>query len=107
MKIGQIKFLYPIPWNVFLITLGSIICSIGVKAIVIPHGFITGGASGIGLLLYYFFKSLSPGIWYIIINIPIFIFGWLFVSRRFFFYSILGTTIILRRHGFDILCYSG
>jgi uncharacterized membrane-anchored protein YitT (DUF2179 family) len=94
MKIGQFKFIYPIPWNIFLITLGSIIFSIGIKAIVIPHGFITGGSSGLGLLLYYFFNILSPGVWYLVINVPIFIVGWLFVSRRFFFYSIFGTILI-------------
>lgn len=94
MKIGQIKFLYSIPWNLFLITVGAIIVSIGIKAIVIPHGFITGGMSGLGLLLYYFFNFLSPGIWYLAINIPIFIIGWLFVSRRFFFYSIFGMGLI-------------
>ena len=64
MKIGQIKFLYPIPWNVFLITLGSIICSIGVKAIVIPHGFITGGASGLGLLFVPIPRAGARG-WYV------------------------------------------
>jgi len=68
--------------------------SIGIKAIVIPHGFITGGLSGLALLLYYFFKSLSPGIWYLAINIPIFIVGWLFISKRFFFYSILGMSML-------------
>lgn len=94
MKIGQAKFLYAVPWNIFLITVGSIIFSIGIKAIVIPHGFITGGLSGLGLLLYYLFKSLSPGIWYLTINIPIFIVGWLFVSRRFFFYSIFGMLLL-------------
>jgi len=94
MKIGQAKFLYAVPWNLFLITVGSIIFSIGIKAIVIPHGFITGGLSGLGLLLYYLFKSLSPGIWYLAINIPIFIVGWLFVSRRFFFYSIFGMLLL-------------
>jgi len=104
MKFGQIKFLYSIPWNIFLITMGAIIFSIGIKAIVIPHGFITGGLSGLGLLLFYFFKSLSPGLWYLTINIPIFIIGWLFISRRFFFYSILG--MILLSAAIDLISFT-
>jgi len=104
MKFGQIKFLYSIPWNIFLITMGAIIFSIGIKAIVIPHGFITGGLSGLGLLLFYFFKSLSPGLWYLTINIPIFIIGWLFISRRFFFYSILG--MILLSTAIDLISFT-
>ncbi len=104
MKTGHIKFLYSIPWNVFLITFGSIIFSIGIKTIVIPHGFITGGVSGLGLLGYYFYPTISPGMWYFILNIPIFAFGWLFISRRFFFYSVLGMTIL--SGAIDLISYT-
>jgi len=84
------KFAYGVPWNLFLITIGAIIFSVGLKAIVLPKGFITGGASGLSLLIFYYTQSLTPGIWNIIINIPIFLVGWIFISRRFFFYSIYG-----------------
>ena len=76
--------------NLLLITLGSIIVGIGLKAIALPHGFITGGVSGLGLLLYYATGRLAPGLWNFIINVPIFIIGWVFVSRRFFLYSLYG-----------------
>ena len=94
MKISHIKFLYSIPWNVFLITIGSLIFSIGIKAIVIPHGFITGGLSGLAVLGYYFYPKLPPGIWLFILNIPVFTIGWLFISRRFFFYSLSGMAVL-------------
>lgn len=84
------KFTFTIPWNLFLITVGAVIFGIGLKVIALPHGFITGGISGVALELYYLFGKLSPGIWYFIINIPMFIFGWLYISRRFFFYSLYG-----------------
>ena len=83
-------FIYSIPWNLVLITIGALIFSIGVKAIVVPKGFITGGISGVGLFAYYFSGLFSPGIWYLIINLPLFIVGWTLVSRRFFLYSIYG-----------------
>ncbi|MBC2703924.1 YitT family protein [Desulfobacula sp.] len=85
---------YSIPWNLFLITLGSIIIGIGLKAIVIPNGMITGGFSGAGILLFYYTQSLTPGIWYFVLNIPVFILGWLFISRRFLFYSLYGAIIL-------------
>ncbi len=85
---------YSIPWNLFLITLGCIIFGIGLKAIVIPNGMITGGFSGASILFYYYTQSLTPGIWYFILNIPVFILGWLFVSRRFLFYSLYGAIIV-------------
>jgi uncharacterized membrane-anchored protein YitT (DUF2179 family) len=88
------KMSYSIPWNLFLITIGSIIIGIGLKAIVIPHGMITGGFSGAGILIYYHTHFLTPGIWYFILNIPVFIAGWVFVGRRFLFYSLYGTVVL-------------
>ncbi len=76
--------------NLLLITLGSIIVGLGLKAVALPQGFITGGISGLGFLLYYATDWMTPGIWYFIINLPIFIIGWVFVSRRFFLYSLYG-----------------
>jgi uncharacterized membrane-anchored protein YitT (DUF2179 family) len=90
MNILRSRYAYSVPWNLFLMTLGSVLFAIGLKSIAIPHGFITGGFSGLGLLLYYAVGRLSPGIWFILINIPVFIVGWIFVSRRFFYYSIYG-----------------
>ena len=85
---------YTIPWNLFLITLGSLIAGIGLKAIVIPNGMITGGFSGAGILVFYYTKIFTPGIWYFILNIPVFIFGWIFVSRRFLLYSLYGAIVL-------------
>ncbi len=76
--------------NIGLITLGATIFAIGVKAIAVPKGFITGGVSGVALLVYYLSGFLSPGLWNFLINIPIFLAGWFHVSRRFFFYSLYG-----------------
>lgn len=94
MEIPRSRYAYSVPWNLFLISLGSVLFAIGLKSISIPHGFITGGFSGVGLLLYYTVGKMSPGVWYFLINIPIFILGWIFVSRRFFYYSIYGMIVI-------------
>lgn len=77
-------------WNLLLITIGSFVFGIGLKAIAIPHGLVTGGISGLSLLFYYVGGLLSPGWWYLIVNIPIFLIGWVYISKRFFFYSLYG-----------------
>ncbi len=77
-------------WNLLLLSAGSILFGFGLKSIAIPHGFITGGISGLSLLIFYVSGILSPGVWYLVVNIPIFIVGWVHVSRRFFFYSLFG-----------------
>ncbi|MBR9985310.1 MAG: YitT family protein [Desulfosarcina sp.] len=84
------QYISSVLWNLLLISAGSIVFGIGLKSIAVPHGFVTGGISGLTLLFYYVSGLLSPGLWYLIVNIPIFLIGWIHVSRRFFLYSLYG-----------------
>ena len=81
-------------WNVFLITSGSIIFSIGIKGVVIQNDFITGGVYGAALVLSSAFDISSPAIWFFFLNIPLFMIGWFFVGRRFFLYSLYGMVVV-------------
>jgi uncharacterized membrane-anchored protein YitT (DUF2179 family) len=81
-------------WNLMLITVGSVLFAIGVQAIVIHHKFITGGIYGAALFIYYKNGLLSPGIWFFLLNAPLFMVSWFFVSRRFFFYSLYGVIVV-------------
>ena len=92
MKFQNIS--YSIPWNLFLITLGGFILAVGLKSIIIPHGMITGGFSGLGILLLYSSGAFTPGLWFLLLNIPIFIIGWKFISKRFLYYSLYGTIVL-------------
>ena len=85
---------FSVSWNLLLIAVGSVVLAIGIKSIAIPNGFITGGFSGLSLMMYYVIGGLSPGIWYFVLNIPLFIAGWIFLSRRFFFYSLFGLVAV-------------
>jgi hypothetical protein len=51
---------------------------------------VSGGVSGVALLVYYLTGILSPGIWMAALSVPVFALGWFAVSRRFFFYSLYG-----------------
>ena len=44
-------------------------------------------------MLHYVFSSLPVGIIYFTLNVPLFVIGWMFVGRRFFFYSLAGVVI--------------
>lgn len=94
MKSQKLNIFYAVGRNLILITVGGVILAIGIKSVAIPHGFISGGFSGLSLLIYYIFGGLSPGIWYFVLNIPLFIAGWLILSRRFFFYSLYGMVVV-------------
>jgi len=84
------QYISSVLWNLLLISASSVVFGIGLKSIAVPHGFVTGGISGMTLLFYYVSGLLSPGLWYLIVNIPIFLVGWVHVSRRFFLYSLYG-----------------
>lgn len=80
-------------WNLLLISAGSVICAIAIKGILVPKQFLAGGVTGLALLLHYVFASLPIGFLYFLLNIPLFVIGWMFVGRRFFWYSLAGMII--------------
>lgn len=84
---------YSISWNLFLLTVGSIIFMAGINGIVVHQNFIPGGLYGTCLLIFYKTEWLSPGAIYFLINIPLCILGWFLVSKRFVLYSLY--TVIL------------
>lgn len=81
------KFVYSIFWNCGLIVIGSFIQTIALKAVAIPHQFVPGGLFGVASLIYYLDGWLNPGLLYLLLNIPMFILGYLLISKRFLGYS--------------------
>ena len=80
-------------WNLALITLGSVLCAVGINGILIPQQFLSGGVTGIALVIRHLISSLPLAMLYFILNIPIYALGWMHVGRRFFLYSIAGLLI--------------
>ncbi len=93
-KLRMRALTFGVPWNLMLLTFGSFLIAFAVKAVAVPHGLLTGGMSGIALLCYYAFGGLTTGQWYLLLNLPVFVLGWVFVSRRFFFYSLYGMVAV-------------
>ncbi len=83
-----------IAWNLLLIFAGSAICAWALNALLIPHDFLSGGFTGAALIAQYFLPNISLGVIFFLLNIPVFILGWLNVGRRFFFYSVAGMLIL-------------
>ena len=79
--------------NLLLIFVGSVLCAVAVKGVLIPKEFLAGGMTGMSLLIHYVIPGLPVGLIYFLLNIPLFVVGWLFVGRRFFFYSVAGVII--------------
>ena len=76
--------------KIFLIVLGSLILSIGINLFIIPNKLLSGGLSGIGLMLQYIFK-LPMGATILVLNIPLLVLSILKINRKFTIFTILGT----------------
>ena len=87
------KTIGTICFNLLLISAGSVLCAAAIKGILLPKQFLAGGVTGLSLLIHYVLPTLPVGLIYFLLNIPLFVVGWLFVGRRFFLYSIAGVAI--------------
>ncbi len=79
--------------NLFLLTAGSLLCAAAINGILIPSQFLAGGISGLSLLIHYVMPVVPVGVANFLLNIPLFVVGWMFVGRRFFWYSLAGMMI--------------
>jgi len=82
-----------VSWNLFLISLGSVLCAIAVNGILVRLQFLSGGFTGVALIIHYLVPVVPLGTLYFLLNIPLFLLGWKFVGPRFFIYSIAGMVI--------------
>ena len=92
MKFEDIRF--SVAWNLFLLTIGSIIYIIGMNGIVVHHSFIPGGVYGLALFIYYKTGGFSPSLNFLLLNIPLFILGWIYISRRFLLYTAYSVLVL-------------
>ena len=90
MKIEDLK---SVAWNLILLAGGSLICALAINGILLPQKFVAGGFTGMAIVIHYLISDLSVGMLYFLLNIPIYILGWMYVGRRFFFYSLAGLVV--------------
>lgn len=76
-------------WKTVNIILGAFIIAFSVNSLLIPHNLLSGGVTGIAILLHYFLK-LPTGLVIFLLNIPIFVLGSKYISKRFIIFSLIG-----------------
>lgn len=76
---------------VFMIILGAALGGIAFNVFLMPHKLLSGGVSGIALIMNYIF-GLNPGVLVFVFNIPIFLAGYKFVDKEFIILSLIGMT---------------
>jgi len=79
--------------NIFLIAIGAFIFSFGLNYFIIANQLAEGGFTGIALLLNYIF-GWSPSLVILILNIPVFIIGWIKLGKNTMLYTIFGILFV-------------
>jgi len=81
-------------WNMFLLTLGSVVYVLGYNGIAAHHDFVPGGTYGLAVIGNSAMPGLSLSNWYVLLNVPLFVAAWKGVSRRFFFLNLYSMVVI-------------
>jgi uncharacterized membrane-anchored protein YitT (DUF2179 family) len=77
---------------VLIVIIGAFISASSFNVFLIPHQLLSGGVSGISMILGYFF-GWNIGLLYLLINLPLLVWGWAVIGRRFVMYSILSVVL--------------
>lgn len=75
------------------ISAGVLLATIGLKAFLLPNGFLDGGVTGISILLHSKF-DIDISILLILINLPFLILAWNSLSKRIFIKSIISISLL-------------
>jgi len=74
--------------SVIAVTVGSALVAVGFNLFLIPHHLLSGGVSGLAMIIGYFTKW-NIAVMYFLLNVPILAWGWYILGRRFIVFSIL------------------
>ncbi|MFA9398274.1 MAG: YitT family protein [Clostridiaceae bacterium] len=77
--------------NIFYILIGTLISSIGINLFIVKAHLLSGGVSGIALIIQYIF-NISAGYSVILMNIPLIILSLIKINKKFTILTIVGTT---------------
>jgi uncharacterized membrane-anchored protein YitT (DUF2179 family) len=80
-------------WELIMIMIGCAITAFGINVLIVPAHLLTGGLTGLCVILYHFF-NWPVGTQYFIYNIPLLILGYKFIGKKFIFYTIYGVIML-------------
>jgi uncharacterized membrane-anchored protein YitT (DUF2179 family) len=78
--------------DAIVIFVGAMLVAVGFNLFLIPHQLLSGGVSGIAMIIGYF-TNWNIGLLYFIFNLPLIIWGLIVIGRRFIFISVLSVIL--------------
>lgn len=79
--------------EIIQIAFGTAITAFSTSLVLLPNKISIGGFSGIGTVIHYLFGT-KIGTAVFLLNVPLFIFAYFKVGKKFFLHSILGTILL-------------
>lgn len=89
-KANKLKKLF---YEIVQMAIGILLASIGLKAFLLPNGFLDGGVTGIAILLSEMF-SINISISLVVISIPFLMLAWNNISKRIFVKSTISISLL-------------
>ena len=83
------RFLY----ETVMITVGCTIFALGFDWCVAPNHFSIGGMTGIAQIINALIPALPVGILTIVLNVPLFVLGWIYLGKRALFSSLIAMVV--------------
>ena len=78
--------------DIVLLLTGAVLYSIGVHMFVTPANIAPGGAAGVAILINYI-SGAPVGITTLLLNVPLLILSWVYLSRRFAIMTAFASTV--------------
>lgn len=79
-------------WRYFCITIGCLIASISINLFLVPHHLLSGGVSGIAIILYFLF-GFPIGVQILVMNIPLVYIAYKLIGKEYAITTIYGTIL--------------
>ena len=78
-------------WDIVIILLGSICYAVSIVGFLEPNHISPGGISGLATVIHYLYNPLPTGVMIILLNIPLFVLGFIFIGVKFITKTVLTT----------------
>ncbi|RKN85008.1 YitT family protein [Paenibacillus ginsengarvi] len=79
-------------FDVVKIAVAAVLIAAGFNLFLIPHQLLSGGLSGISMMIGYF-TGWNIALLYFLINLPVLVWGWIDIGRRFIALSIVSVLL--------------
>ncbi len=77
------KKVFAVLSRVLTLVAAALLAAVANYSFVAPNGFTRGGVSGIAVILNYVYPRIYLGVYNILVNVPLLVVSWIFLSREF------------------------